>query len=59
MKMLKIKVLKVPNEALTGLSTTYVNKFIMKNTKSIAKTTKEYKTLCKRLETSKVWSILL
>ena len=44
-KMLKIKVLKVPNEALTGLSTTYVNKFTKKNVKSIAKVTNNLKGL--------------
>ena len=52
-KMLKIKDLKAPNEALTGLSTTYIKKFTMKNTKSIAKAIndlKNYKILCRKLE---------
>ena len=43
--MLKIKGLKAPNEAFTGLSTTYVKKFTMKNTKSIAKSTNDFKGL--------------
>ena len=52
-KMLKIKGLKAQNEALTCLSTTYINKFTMKNTKSIAKATndlKNYKILFRKLE---------
>ena len=44
-KTLTIKELKVPNEILTGLSTTYANKFIKKNAKSIAQTLDNFKGL--------------
>lgn len=48
--MLKIKGLKAPNEALTGLSTTYIKRFTMKNTKSIAKATNDFKGLQNTLQ---------
>ena len=48
--MLKIKGLKAPNEALTQLSTTYVNKITMKNAKSIAQTIDDSKGLQNTLQ---------
>lgn len=44
-KTLKIKGIKAPNEATAGLSTTHIKKYTMKNTKSIAKATSDFKGL--------------
>ena len=48
--MLKIKGLKAPNEAFTSLSSTYIKRFTIKNTKSIAKATNDFKKLQNALQ---------
>ena len=51
--MLKIKGLKAPNEALTGLSTTYIKRFTMKIQRVLQKQlmiSKDYKILFRKLE---------
>lgn len=48
--MLKIKGIKAPNEATAGLSTTMKKRFTMKNTKSIAKATNDFKGLQQTLQ---------
>ena len=49
-KMLKIKGIKAPNEATAGLSTSLKKKYTMKNTKSIAKASNDFKGLQNTLQ---------
>lgn len=48
--MLKSKGIKPPNENTAGLSTSYKKKFTMKNTKSIAQATTDFKGLQNALQ---------
>lgn len=49
-KMLKIKGIKPPNENTAGLSTSYKKRFTMKNTKSIAQASNDFKGLQNTLQ---------